>query len=362
LAGGVLVSVDGGQNWTAANTGLSIFEVRTLVTNAVDASTVYAGGFGGAFKSTDGGATWNGTGLSAYTGSLFADLSNPKIVYAQTGRPFGCSSNERPLLRTADEGATWSDAVSPLNSGCILNVSLASAQPSPLVINPTDPKTLYLGESAEADGYSAVLKSTDGGANWIATWDWFSGLRGAVRALAIDPARPATIYAGIDDFTADSPPAQPMRGLFKSTDGGLTWSNTGLTRNAVNLLAIDPSNSRTFYAAAVGPATELAGFQGLFKSTDGGTTWREINQGLAGVIGNRSISATALVVDRANGSVLYLGTSTRGVFRTVDGGANWAPFNDGLTNLQIRSLAAAPKGPRASYAATASGVFKIVDE
>jgi photosystem II stability/assembly factor-like uncharacterized protein len=346
--GGVLRSTDGGQTWNTASAGLVSFDIRTVAMNPVDASTIYAGGSGGAFKSTDGGANWNGTGLSAYTGSLLADVVNANILYAQTGRPNGCSSSESLLLRSIDGGANWSGDVSPLNSGCILSVTLPFTHVAPMAIDPANPITLYLGESDDQDGYSAVLKSTDGGASWRAIWDWFTGLRGSVKALAIDPARTATLYAGLDG------------GLFKSTDGGATWSNTLFTGNAVNLLAIDPSNSSTIYVGAAGTASE----QGLFKCTVSGMSMRcaEINQGLAFLIGSRLTTATCLIIDRANSNILYLGTSNAGVFRSADGGAHWSPFNDGLTNLQVRALIAAPKGPPTMYAGTAGGVFKILDQ
>ena len=100
----------------------------------------------------------------------------------------------------------------------------------------------------------------------------------------------------------------------------------------------------------------------MFKSTDGGTSWLGINKGLEGLIGSRLTTTTALIVDRANAGILYLGTSNGGVFEASDGGANWSPLNDGLPNLQIRALAVASKPSHTVYAGTPGGVFKIVDE
>jgi photosystem II stability/assembly factor-like uncharacterized protein len=150
--------------------------------------------------------------------------------------------------------------------------------------------------------------------------------------------------------------------LFKSTDGGASWSNTGFTNSAVKLLVIDPSNSKIIYAGTEGHYSAPKGFQGLFKSTDGGASWVAISNGLAGVIGTRLTTTTALIIDPANSNILYLGTSNAGVFRSVDGGANWNSFNDGLANLQIRGLAVAPGTTHNVYAGTAGGVFKIFGE
>ena len=83
-----------------------------------------------------------------------------------------------------------------------------------------------------------MFKSTNGGGNWINT-----GLTDtSVYALAIDPKTPATLYAGTDG------------GVFKSTDGGMNWSavNTGLTATGVHALAIDPQTPTTLYAGTYG--------------------------------------------------------------------------------------------------------------
>ena len=352
--GGVFKSADGGETWNMSNAGLLGYDVRALAINPADAS-ILAGGFGGAFRSNDGGATWNSTGLSAYTGTLAA---GPAGLYALTGSSNGCDSSDSLLFGSTDGGANWSNTVSPLNSGCILNAVFPSVHTTPIAIDPTNPNILYLGESDDQDGYTAVLKSIDGGADWRAPWDWFNGLRGGVMALAMDPVHSTTLYAGIDDGTAASGPfqaAQDSSGLFKSTDGGASWTNTGLTTSAVSLLAIDPANPQIIYAGVEGHYSQPAGFQGVFKSVDGGKSWLAVNNGLAGLLGSRSIAATALVVDPANSQLLYLGTSSSGVFQSSNGGVDWSPLNDGLANLQIRALAVVPG---AVYAATSGGVFK----
>jgi hypothetical protein len=294
-----------------------------------------------------------------------ADALNPNLIYAQTGRMNGCNSDERLLLGSPDGGVSWTDSVSPLNSGCILSVTFPSIHAAPIVTGPTDSTILYLAESDDQDGYSGLLKSTDGGRNWSAIWDWFQGLRVGIRTLAIDSAHLATVFAGVDDGSAALSGAQLPQGstgLFRSTDGGANWTNTGFTRSAVNLLVIDPSNPNIMYASTEGHYSEPKGFQGLFKSTDGGGRWQVINKGLDSVIGTRLTTSTALNIDSTNANTLYLGTSNSGVFRSIDGGANWSAFNDGLTNLQIRALGVAHGSPPTVYAATSGGVFKIVDQ
>jgi photosystem II stability/assembly factor-like uncharacterized protein len=350
-SGGVFKSTDGGETWNPASAGLGGFDVRGLAINSID-GTVYAGGFGGVAASFDGGVTWQSTNLKAYTSTL-VNSANSNVVYALTGTSNGCNSSDALLVSSHDGGTSWSSSVSPLNSGCILNAVFPSLHGATMAIDPSNPNNLYLGESDNQDGYSALLKSTDQGASWSNPWDWFNGLRAAVRTIAVDPANPATVYAGLDDGSAFT------SGLFRSTDGGATWSNTNLTQSAVALFAIDPSNPKILYAETEGHNTKPAGFQGLFKSLDGGQTWFPINSGLEGLIGARSTTGSALIVDPANSSILYLAISGGGIFRSIDGGAGWGPFNDGLAGLAIRALALASGS---LYAATAGGVFKSVVE
>lgn len=356
IPGGVLKSSDAGATWDSASNGLINLDVRTVAL-APDTGIMFAGGFGGTFSSADQGNTWSPTGLSAYTGSLV--IGPVSTIYAITGRSNGCDSSESLLLKSSDAGANWTSTASPLNTGCILNPMFNSGYRPPLVIDPADPNRLYLGESDSQDGYSALLASTDGGANWRAPWDFFNGLRGAVLAIALAPAVPTTLYAGIDDGIAvfGSAVATPdSSGLFKSNDGGATWSRMALTQSAVKLIAIDPSNPRTLYAVVEGHYSQPNGFQGLFKSLDGGATWTAVNSGLERLIGTRLITATALIADRSNPQVLYLGASGAGVFQSLDGGATWHSLNDGLASLQIRDLSIGVSGYL--YAATAGGLFR----
>jgi photosystem II stability/assembly factor-like uncharacterized protein len=348
----VFKTFDGGQTWNSSSAGLGAIDVRTLAVSPDDENSIYSGGTGGVFRSADGGASWNSDGIAAYTTLVMADPVITGSLYALTGIANGCNSSDALLLASSDDGASWSQTASPANSGCILNATFSGANTPVMAIAPSDPQTLYLGESDNLDGYSAVLKSSDGAADWSTVWDWFNGLRSVVRALAVDPSQSTTVYAGMDD---DTPGAG---GLFKSVDGGSTWTNTKISVSAVTLLAIDPLNSQVVYAATEGHNTSPIGFQGLLKSTDAGQTWLAINGGLDALIGARSNTATAMAIDPADTQVVYLGTSANGVYRSTDGGASWNLFNDGLTSLAVRSLAVAHGPSHLVFAVTSGGVFK----
>src|SRR5437667_179650 len=168
---------------------------------------------------------------------------------------------------------------------------------------------------------------------------------GSINALAMDPQVPATLYAGANGG-----------GVFKSTDGGGSWSavNTGLTSTFVRALAIDPQASTTLYAGTN---------NGVFKSTDGAGTWSPANNGLA------NLSVNALAIDPQTPTTLYVGApgNPGGVFKSTDGGGSWSLASTGLTNPAVSHLAIDPQTPTTLYAGTvlsgtlAGGVFKSTD-
>jgi len=344
LKSGMFRSIDGATSWTAASTGLTSFDLRALAIDPIHPGTLYTGAGGGVFKSADSGARWRnlvtfplhfpysgrGTPFDTVTVALAVNFLNPNVVYAGVLGLGGCGG-DRNIFKSTDGGATWAGLV-PL-SGCSFG--------GLMLMDPTDPNTLYACESGFAV-YPSLDKTTDGGASWS-----FTSFDADITALAIDPANPTTLYAATrDDGLGGS------NGVFKSTDGGQTWEVTGLAQVDVGMLAIDPLSPSTLYAGTAA---------GVFKSTDGGANWSDVNHGLTDLIGSLS-RITTVVIDRTDTDILYLGSSGGGVFRSGDGGASWIPFNDGLGNLDVRVLAIASNAPRTIFAATAGGVFTVVDD
>ena len=162
---------------------------------------------------------------------------------------------------------------------------------------------------------------------------------GMIYALAIDPATPSTLYAGTYG-----------RGVFKSANGGASWSaaNTGLTNTNVRALAINPATPSTLYAGT----WDDVSVGGVFKSTDGGAAWSAVNSGLT------TTDVRALVIDPATPSTLYAGTES--VYKSTNGGALWTAANTGLTNPYVNALAIDPTTPSTLYAGTrGGGVFDM---
>ncbi len=221
---------------------------------------------------------------------------------------------------------------------------------SALASDPQTPSTLYAGTD------SGVFKSVDGAGSWTSTSaglpnNQFGSCCEAVVTLAIDPQTPTTLYAGL-----------LFNGVFKSTDGGGSWSaaNTGLPApppapqtSPVNALVIDPLTPATLYAGGNHP-------WGVFKSTDGGGSWTAVNAGLT------NLNINALAIARQTPTTLYAGTHGSGVFKSTDGGAIWSAINTGLEGLAsgvggilITGLAIDPFVPATVYGATRAGVYVL---
>ena len=225
------------------------------------------------------------------------------------------------VWKTTDAGRTWRPISDSLPVGSI----------GALAVAPSAPETLYVG-TGEADMRSDIaqglglFKSVDGGKTW--TTRGLADTRQIARIL-VDPANPDVVLVAALGHPY-GPNAQ--RGVFRSTDGGRTWART-LFRN-VDTGAIDlaykPGDPKTVYAAlwqtrrppwnVYAPSSGPGG--GLFKSTDGGVTWTEIvGHGLPGAPGRIGLAVSPAAPDR-----LYALIDARagGLYRSEDDGATWA--------------------------------------
>jgi photosystem II stability/assembly factor-like uncharacterized protein len=218
-------------------------------------------------------------------------------------------------------------------------------------VDPQNPGTLYGANN------NALFKSSDGGVTWNAIGTGLPCRQCILWAVVIDPNNSSILYAGYDD-TSDA-----SGGVYKSTDGGATWSAAGGGLPAyqvadgryggVQALAIDPKNPNTLYAAN---ARNVAFGGGVFKSTDGALSWNPVNSGLLGGIFNGAF-ITSLTVDPRNPGTIYA-SGMVGLFKSTDGGASWATV--GTSGL--RNLAVDPQKSDTLYAVSdGRGILKSTD-
>ena len=238
------------------------------------------------------------------------------------------------VWKTTDGGASWVPIMdSILGAGSIGAIEVA----------PSDANVIYVGggESPIRGNVSpgdGMYRSTDAGRTWRR-----AGLEnaGQIATIRIHPANPDLVYAAVLGH-AFGP--NPERGVFRSRDGGATWDKILFRSDSAGAidLAMDPDNPRVLYAAfwqAVRRPWEMISGgpgSGLFKSTDGGDTWTEItrNAGLPrGVIGKIGVAVSHQNSDRVWAIVE---AEDGGVFRSDDAGRSWTRTNEDR-NLRQRA-------------------------
>jgi hypothetical protein len=329
-AGGMFKTVDGAETWSPVNAGLGRFTITSLAADSEAPGTVYAGsdrGGGGVYKTTDSGASWRevSAGLPSFeVTALVVDPATPTTLYAGTSHG---------VSKSVDGGATWSLSSAGLTCGV---GSAHSCSVYDLAIDPSRPTTLYAAISP-----GVVFKSVDGGVTWRAASTGLIcrvyGDACLVIALAIDPATPTTLYAGAAQGFANS------GGVFKSVDGGASWSAAATGPVSVFALAIDPGTPTTLYAGT---------FDGVFKSVDGGRSWDARSASLTCVATRAVCIVHALAIDPRTPTTLYAGTS-QGAFRSLDAAASWSSLARGLDTANVRALAVDPLNPARVYAGSA---------
>ena len=140
-------------------------------------------------------------------------------------------------------------------------------------------------------------------------------------------------------------------GIFKSTNGGDSWSrlNIGFTRPNFGSLAINPDNPENLYAGG-------SPYQ-LNKSTDSGTTWNAASDGIPSYAPVKS-----LAINKQNPTTLYAGTNGSGVYKSTNSGIDWSAANNGLGNMSFDILRINPQTPETVYAGEfGGGIFKSTD-
>ena len=163
-----------------------------------------------------------------------------------------------------------------------------------------------------ATNSAGVYRSEDGGVTWFARSIGIGNP--SIRALAIDPMSPLTLYAGGSGGA-----------FFRSANGGDSWTqqNADLPPSDVSAIVVDLTDPQVVYAGLNGGGV----WKGKWSSDEGKITWASANVGLTAA-GAKNIRA--LVVHPTDSRVLYAGTGGAGVFRSGDRGASWEPASGGL--------------------------------
>lgn len=260
------------------------------------------------------------------------------------------------IWRTDDAGRTWTPIFDREPSGSI----------GALAVAPSDPQIIYAGSGeglqrpdlAIGDG---IYASSDGGATWT-----HRGLRDGeqIGAIAVDPRNSQRLFVAVLGHPF-GPNAQ--RGVFRSVDGGISFTRVLYANENVGAydVVIDPNDSRVVYATLwaarqapweIDGSFEIPG-SGIFKSTDGGTTWTQLDAGLPVRVGRCEV---AVAPSDSNIVYAYVDTPAAGaaIYRSNDGGGHFAMRNDTPQIAQrgddLASIAVDPRDPNVVYATNTS--------
>jgi PKD repeat protein len=321
-AGGLWKSTNGGASWTTNTDQLSVIGCTDLAIDYTNTNTMYlATGDGdagdtysiGILKSTDGGATWNATGLTwtVNQGRTISRLqihpTNPQILLAATSNG---------IFRTTNGGTSWTQTQTT-NSF------------KDMEFNPADPNTVY------ATG-TRFFKSTDNGVTWTQIT---SGLPTNTQtnrmAIAVTPANAAYVYV-----LAGNASNSGFYGLYRSTDNGTTFTQRSSTPNLLGWSSTGAdTGGQSWYdlAIAASPTQQdvvIVGGVNIWRSANGGTSWT-INGHWTGT-GAPYVHADIhdLIFLPGSGTTYFSGNDG-GVFKTTNSGGAWSDISNNLCIAQI---------------------------
>jgi photosystem II stability/assembly factor-like uncharacterized protein len=223
-----------------------------------------------------------------------------------------------------------------------------------IAIDPNNENVWYV-----AVGSGGTWKTINAGTTWTPLTDKESFY--STGCITIDPSNSSVIWLGTGENVGGRH-VGVGHGIYRSSDGGSSWQDMGLKKSEhISKIIVHPNDPNTIWVAVQGPLWSSGGERGLYKSTDGGKTWSnklDINE-WTGV--------TDLVIDPTNPNVLYLASWQRhrnvaalmgggpgtSIYKSTDGGDNWVKIDQGLPNSNKGKigLAISPMNPEVLYAA-----------
>jgi photosystem II stability/assembly factor-like uncharacterized protein len=269
--GGVWETIDAGRTWQPIFDGQPIGSIGALAVAPSDPNVIYVGSGeadmrsdiaqgNGMYKSTDRGKSWTHIGLddSQQIGRVVVHPGDANVVYvAALGHPYGPNA-ERGAFRSRDGGKTWQKILGPDENTGAIDLALEPGNPNvvyaALWATRRTPWSVYPPSNAPGSG---VFKSTDGGDHWTALTSGLPKAPGRI-GLAVAPSQPQRVYAIVD--------ADDGGGMYRSDDAGATWTLASKDARIWSRgwyfggVTVEPKNADVVYSINVN----------VYRSDDGG--------------------------------------------------------------------------------------------
>ncbi|MFI5251046.1 MAG: T9SS type A sorting domain-containing protein [Bacteroidota bacterium] len=306
VADKLILSSDQGNTWVNADSGLPANSIIHSLYIA-DNDHIYVGAsdntnyYGSIYRSNDGGRSWTivDTGLPVCLFTSITSAGNYLVTAA-----FG-----KGVFASTDNGDHWSSIQNDLPDSLISSIAITPAG------------TLIAASMHGNFSLSLIFRSTDNGAHWV-----------FAESLQTSSTNLASIQVGLLY-------AETNKGIYQSTDEGMTWTPNKLIDRSISSVAFDSSGSTIFAATML---------TGIFRSTDGGASWKQAHPGYF------LSTAYSLIADHDQ---VYAAADWGGVYRAVDRGASWEQV--GLALYSPLYLATNNKGDL--FSATLGGIFRSID-
>jgi len=270
-------------------------------------------------------------------------LSFTTMSIAQKKSKKGSKEEKSALEAISISGLKWRNVGPALTSGRI----------SDFAFNPDNPFEYYVATSS-----GGVWKTVNSGVTYDPIFDSQGSY--SIGCITMDPNNHNVIWVGTGENNNQRSVAYGD-GVYKSEDGGKSWQHMGLKNSEhIGKIIVHPDNSNVVYVAAIGPLWSKGGDRGLYKSTDGGKTWTSL------IEVDEHTGVNDVVMDPRDPEVLYASTLQRrrhvftyvgggpgsGLHKSVDGGKTWTKIQKGLPNEELGriGLAISPANPELIYA------------
>ena len=228
---------------------------------------------------------------------------------------------------------------------------------------PSQPNVFYIGVNN-----GGVWKTTDFGRTWKPIFD--EQPTGSIGDVVVAPSNPDVLYAGSGEGL-QRPDLSVGDGIYKSTDGGKTWANTGLREaQQIGGLAIDPKNENRVFAAALGHPYGPNQERGIYRTLDGGKNWERV------LYKDENTGAIQVTIDPNNSNIIYADMwagrqgpwengawngKESGLYKSTDGGSTWKKLTTGLPTTEQGlgriGFCIAPSNSNRLYATVDAGKF-----